>query len=267
VSAGFQLSGVRGADSEEYAYMDIKANWDRLKAHRGRLTDKEIQGLAEVLFHDREDWLEEKLRSRDEAALAFELLGCLGQKGSRKACEILLSQLEVRDEVLQIATSEALKRCPPYLVLAPLAGIMKRQNHSSAKAGEIMLSFGQEGMDLLWEQWFDDDMPVRLKMQIIQLLGEAGGNRLEYLAFLAFLSEDEELVRAALKIAEKMNAASLWGNVTECLKSPSWRVRGKAIQVLREWCEKRALSYLRDMGQDDDPWVEEERQRALAELA
>jgi HEAT repeat protein len=247
--------------------MDIKENWSRVKAHREKLTDGEIQGLAEVLFHSQEDWLEEKLRSRDDAALAFELLGCLGYKGSRKACDILLSQLEIRDEILQIAASEALKRCKSSLVLAPLAEVMKKQNQSSVKAGEILLSFGRAGADLLWEQWFDENTPLSLKAQILQLLGETGENRLESLMFLAFLSEDEELVRAALKAAEKQKADSLWGNVIECLGNPSWRVRGKAIQLLREWGERRSLSFLLDMGPDADPWVEEERQRTLAELA
>jgi len=247
--------------------MDIEENWGRIKTHRARLKDHDIQGLAEVLFLDREDWLAEKLRLRDDTALAIELLGCLGHAGSVKAAEILLEQLETREEVLQVATAEALKRCPPVIVLTSLTKMMSEQNQGAVKAGEILLSFGQEGIQELWRLWFGEHKPARLRYQILQLLTEAGDERAERLAFLAFLSEDDELAGIALKAAEELDARSLWGNVTECLKSSDWRIRGRAARVLGLWGEKKALAFLSAMGSDEDPWVEEEKQKALALLS
>ena len=247
--------------------MNREENWRRLKTHRKRLSDQDIQGFAEVLFQDQEDWLREKLWLRDDVTLVFELLSCLGRAGSTKAAEILLEQLNAGEEVLQIAAAEALKQCPPILVLEPLTKIMQEQNPGSVKAGEILLSFGDEGSQALWQMWFGENRPVRLKSQILQLLTEARDDHAESLAFLAFLSGEEELVRMALKTAEELDTTSLWGNVAECLKSPGWQLRGKAAYILGRWKESNALVHLQDMGVDDDPWVEEERQKAMELLS
>lgn len=246
--------------------MDIEGNWARIKAHRGKLNSMEMQGLAEVLYDKQEEWLEEKLHFRDDKSLAIEILGYLGQSGSAKAANILLNQMESREEVLLVAAADALKQCPPALVLEQLAKIMLRQNQSAIKAGEVLLSFGQVGADVLWRLWFGDNSHSGIKVQILQLLAETKDKRAVPLAFLAFLSEEEELIRTALIAAEKLEAGSLWGNVALCLKNTSWKLRGRAARLLGQWHEKRALAFLREMGADPDPWVEEERKKAMALL-
>ncbi|MEL7624551.1 MAG: HEAT repeat domain-containing protein [Clostridiales bacterium] len=246
--------------------MDIEGNWTRIKTHRRRFSSLEIQGLAETLFRGQEDWLGEKLRRREDQALALEFLGCLGRSGSPKAVALLLKYLEEREEVLQLAAAAALKVCPPALILEPLAQIMLRQNHSSVKAGEVLLALGPEGADSLWNLWFVTECPGGLKAQILQLLAEIKDERCQDLAFLALMSGGEELVRAALKAAEKLEMKDLWGNVAGYLKHPSWRLRGRAVLLLGSWGEGEALPYLREMGEDPDPWVEEERQKAISKI-
>ena len=246
---------------------DIGGIWEQIKTHRKNLNDKEMQGIADVLLRGQEDWLGGKLRQREDEALVLEFLGCMGRKGSVKAIEILLQQLEAREEVLQAATAEALKRSQPLLALEPLAQMMLRQSQSSIKAGEVLLSFGDEGVHALWELWFGENKPSSLKAQILHLLAEAKDDRSESLVFLGLLSKEEELIRAALIAADKMETKSLWRNVAGCLKNSSWQLRSRAIQLLSQWEEKRALPYLRDMEADADPWVEEERQKAITLLS
>lgn len=246
--------------------MNIEGDWKRIKAHRERLSDEDIRGLAEILFFNQEDWLEEKLRFREDEALVLEILGCLGHSGSVKAAKTLLKYLEAGEEVIQIAAAESLKLCQPDFVIEPLAQMMLKQGQGSVKAGEIIMSFGSEGAYVLWSLWFGESRSAGLRSQILQLLAEAKDERTEPLAFLAFLSEEEDLIRTALKTAEKMETMSLWGNVAECLRNPSWRIRGRAAQILGQWEEKRALRYLYEMGNDPDPWVEEERQIAIIRL-
>ncbi|MCL2165780.1 MAG: hypothetical protein FWH49_00580 [Clostridiales bacterium] len=247
--------------------MDMEANWQRIKAHRLRLTDQEVRGLAEVLFYEQEAWLEEKLRQREGEALAMEILGFLGSIGSLQAVSILLKQLDSGIEVLQVAAVEALKQCPAIVILEPLSKIMLQQNRSSIKAGEVLLSFGENGAEELWNLWFDKKSAAGLKIQVLQLLAETTDARAVHLAFLAFLSEEDELILTAMKAAEKRNATCLWGNVAGCLSHSAWRIRGRAVHLLGEWKESRALDILREMGIDPDPWVEEERQKAIGILS
>jgi len=247
--------------------MDIEGSWKRIINHRKRLTEKELQGLAEVLFRDREDWLADRLWVKGEETLALAFLGYLGKRASIKAVNLLIAQLECRDEVLQMAAAESLKECPPEMVSEPMVQIMRRQNQASAKAGEILLSFGAPGREALWRLWFEKDETVTMKTQIMTLLAETKEERAQALAFLAFLSGSDDLIKAALSCAEMMEAKALWGNVAECLKNPNWRIRGKAAQLLGAWGHKEALPYLLQMQTDPDPWVEEERQRALARLS
>ena len=246
--------------------MDIEGNWKRVKTHRARLTDEEIRGIAETLFRGQEEWLEEKLRFREDSLLAIEFLGYMGKGGSGKASDILLKLLEAGEEVLQIAAAEALKICRPELIIEALAQMMMKQNQGSVKAGEIISSFGPDGADVLRWLWFNESAPVGLKSQILQLLAESEDHQLEALAFLALVSDEEELIRPALKAAERIAAKELWGNVAECLANPSWLVRGRAVRILGQWREKRALRYIWEMGVDPDSWVEEERQNALIML-
>lgn len=246
--------------------MDIEGNWARIKTHRRRLSSQEIQGLAEVLFQGQEDWLGEKLRRREDQPLALEFLGYLGRSGSPQAVSLLLKYLEEREEVLQLAAAAALKSCPPALILEPLAQMMLRQNHSSVKAGEVLLALDSEGADRLWQLWFGQDCPSGLKAQILQLLAEIKDDRCEALTFLALMSGGEELVRAALQAAEKLEMKALWGNVIGYLKHPSWRLRGRAVLLLGSWGEREALPYLKEIGEDVDPWVEEERQKAINKI-
>jgi len=247
--------------------MDLEGNWKRIKAHRDKLLESEISGLAKVLYRGQEDWLCEKLRIKGDVPLVLEFLGHLGQSGSFKAVDALLQLLDAREDVMQVAVAEALKRCPSSMVLGPLVQRLQEQKYSSVKAGEILLSFGPEGAFAIWRLWFGEGRPSSLRSQILQLLAEAKDARTEALAFLAFLSDEEELIRIALKAAENVEAKSLWGNVAECLKNTSWRVRGGAAQLLGKWGEREALAYLRDMGSDPDPWVEEERRNAMTLLS
>ena len=243
--------------------MDFNRNWLRVKAHRGRLTKQDMQGIAEILFCDQEVWLEEKLRLKEDEALAMELLGYLGKSGSLQAVGILLKQLDAREEILQVAAAEALKCCPPILVLEPLAQIMLLQNPGAVKAGEVLLSFGRQGEDQLWSLWFENNATMGLKVQILQLLAEVLETRAESLAFLAFLSEEDEMILAALKTAERLDARALWGNVAVCLKHPGYLLRGRAARLLGRWEEERALAFLVAMGADPDSWADEERQKAI----
>ena len=246
--------------------MDIESNWNRIKTHRGKLSNQDIWGLSTVLFFEQEEWLERKLKYKEDEAMAVEFLSCLGQHGSRKAAAVLLRQLENREEMMQVAATEGLKHCPMEYTLEPLTRMMLRQNQSAIKAGEVMLSYGAPGADVLWELWFSQDNLSGLKAQILRLLTEAEDQRAERLAFLAFLSEEEELLREALITAEKLGAVGLWGNVAGCLTHPSWRFRGRAVKLLGQWGIAEALVYLLAMGEDPDPWVEEERQKAIAVL-
>ena len=246
--------------------MDVERNWARVKAHRGKLNNQEIQGLASVLFLGQEDWLSRKLEQREDESLAIEFLAYLGQNGSEKATRILLRQLENREEMLQVAAVEGLKLCPIEFVLEPLASMMLRQNQNAIKAGEVLLHFGEIGVDVLWQLWFADGCSSSLRAQILRLLTEAADRRAEGLAFLAFLSEDEELLREALVAAERLGARELWGNVADCLGNASWKLRGRAAKLLGEWKVTEALAYLRDMGMDPDPWVEDERLKAIGVL-
>ena len=246
--------------------MDIEGNWTRIKTHRARLSDRDIRGLAGVLFYDREDWLEEKLRAREDESLVLEFLGYLGQSGSLEAVRILLQQWETHEEGLLLAAAEALQKCPPILTLDPLIQIMRQQNPNAIKAGEVLLRYGRDGADALWHLWYEESSSVGLKSQILQLLAESMDRRAEPLAYLAFLSEDDELIRVGLKAAEKLDARILWGNVAYCLKNQDWKLRGRAARLLGRWGDRRALDSLREMDVDPDPWVEEERRKAIALL-
>jgi len=144
---------------------------------------------------------------------------------------------------------------------------MLRQNQASAKAGEILLSFGSQGSEILWRLWFHPEVGSGLRTQILRLLTDAGTQKAERLAFLAFLSAEESLLKGALYTAEKLDAKGLWGNVTECLKNPNWRLRGKAVQLVGTWDTQGSRRRLEQMGVDPDPWVEEERQKALTLLS
>jgi len=98
-------------------------------------------------------------------------------------------------------------------------------------------------------------------------LADADDPRAEALIFLAFLSDDEQLSRAALKACEKLGLSRLWGNVAIFLAHPNWRLRGKASTLLGKWGVKDALIFLMSAGLDPDPWVEEERQKAIKLLS
>ncbi|MCL1849186.1 MAG: HEAT repeat domain-containing protein [Clostridiales bacterium] len=246
--------------------MSMEQDWARIVAHHERLNQEELQGIATVLFREGEGWLEEKLQTREAEALAMEMLGCLGHGGSESAAEVLLRQLESREEALQIAAAEALKMCVPELVIQPLIEMIQRQGYNAIKAGEVVLRFGALGADAIWQLWFREGSPVSLKTQILQLLTEAKDDRVEPLAYLAFVSGEEDLIRAALDGAEKMRLTRLWGNVVLCLASPNWRLRGGAVRILGSWGEERAQPFLVGMGVDPDPWVEEERQAVLRRL-
>jgi HEAT repeat protein len=247
--------------------MDIEANWSRIKTHRQRLSDRELQGLAQILFLGQETWLGEKLRRREDQSLALEFLGYLAQNGSSQAAGLLLNYLEDREEILQSAAAAALKSCPPGLILEPLTQMMLRQNQGSVKAGEVLLALSPEGADAMWRLWFGENCPMSLKAQIIQLLTKIKDGRCEALAFLALATGGEELAAAALKTAGRLELKALWGNVAGYLKHPSWRLRGRAASLLAQWEERKALPYLQEMGEDTDPWVEEERLKAISRLA
>jgi len=246
--------------------MRLETNWARLKAHRGRLNNQDVQGLSAILFRDCENWLEEKLDRREDAALVIEVLGFLAQCGSTEATAILLRQLESGEEALQAAAAEALKLCPPILAKEALAEVMLRQSRSAVKAGEVLLSYGADGADELWRLWFADNSRTSLKAQVLQLLAETLDSRTEQLAYLGFLSGEDELKRAALKSADKLETGHLWGNVALCLSHPDWRIRAGAVRLLRKWGEAKAKPYLVMMGADPDPWVEDERLKAIAEM-
>lgn len=244
--------------------MDREGSWARVKTHRSRLSIQDVRGIAVFLFRGQEDWLESKLSIREDEIQAIEFLGYLGQEGSQRAVQILLKQIESREEALLVAVSQALVGCPAVYMQEPLTSLFLQQGDNAVKAGEILLSMGKEGQALLWRLWFLENKRDSLKVQILDLLAESGGERAEYLTFLAFLSEEENLVRSALRAAEKLDAKKLWGNVVCCLRYPSWHVRGRAIRLLGVWKEIRALEDLIAMGCDPDPWVEEERQKAIS---
>jgi HEAT repeat protein len=234
--------------------------------HRKRLQDQEIQALADVMFAGQEEWLAEKLRWREDQGLVLEFLGCLGRSGSGRAVGLLLKCLEEREESIQLAAAAALKGCPPEGLLEALGKIMVRQNQASAKAGEVIAAFGNNGRDVLWRLWFVPEAGAGLKAQILQLLTEAQDARSEALVYLALNSREEELLRAGLRGAERNRSRKLWGNVAGCLSHASWRVRGRAAAVLGELGEQLALPFLEKMAADEDEWVEEERKKAIALL-
>ena len=244
--------------------MDTGSSWGLIKTHRERFSPAEIQGLARVLFQGREAWLQEKMHRGEDQSLCLEFLGRLGEMGSKAAAEILLAQLESANEALQIAAAEALKNCSPPLIKERLIVLMRGHYPCSVKAGEILLSLGQEGADILWKLWFESNTSVKLKAQILNLFAEADEERAEALAFLAFLSGNEELIRAALNVSERQEAKSLWGNIAICLNDYGWQIRGKAAKILGLWREKQALPFLFQMERDTDPWVEDERRTALS---
>ena len=246
--------------------MALEENWARVKRHRRHLGTQEIQGLADVLFSGQEPWLAEKLRSRNDQVLALKILGCLGRSGSIVAADLLLKSLEEKEEGIQLAAAAALKACPGKTLVTPLTQIMVRQGPASAKAGEVLVSYGDRGRDALWRLWFMEHAPIRLKAQVLRLLAEAGDKRSPYLAFLALQEEEEELVRAGLQAVESAGAVELWGNVASCLTHRSWRIRGRAALILGMLGEKRALPFLERMPAEADEWVEEERQKAVAIL-
>ena len=246
--------------------MDIEGNWEKIRIHRERFDGREARGLALVLFRDNEEWLAAKLRQRKDEALAVEFLGYLGMDGSGGAVKVLLDTLETGDEALQAAVTEVLKKCPHELTIEALISMMVRHKQVAVKAGEVILSYGDAGADALWKLWFDDKSPASLKARILELLTEVSDPRIERLAFLAFLDDDDELTDAALKAAERIDGRALWGNVAACLAKPSWKLRGRAVRLLGKWNESRALPYLLDMDADPDPWVEEERRKAIADI-
>jgi len=246
--------------------MDIEKTWEKIKNHRVRLNDNEIHGLAVVLFRGREEWLAEKLRQREDMAMAIEFLSFLGKEGSDQAAQALLNTLESGDEALQAAAAEALKQCPFELIVERLISLMLARKQAAAKAGEIILRFTDAGADVLWRLWFGEEKPASLKALIIELLAEVSDPRVELLAYLALLSDNDELIEAALRAAEKIDAKALWGNVLNCLFMANWKHRGMAVRLLGKWKERRALNYLYEMGADPDPWVEEERQRAIGSI-
>jgi len=246
--------------------MDIEGNWERIKNHRERLSASEIRGLAAILFRDKEEWLAGKARQREDEALVIEFLACLGMDGSGKAINILLNTLETGDEARQAAAAEALKLCPCDLTMEALADMTRGQAQAAVKAGEVILSYGDAGTDVLWRLWFGADKPESLKARVLELLTEAADPRIEPLAFLAFLTGNDALVDAALKAAEKIDARALWANIVPCLSMADWKLRGRAARLLGKWKESRALGFLLDMGADPDPWVEEERQKAIANI-
>ena len=256
-------------DHERYGgvlTMDIEQNWIRIKTHRDRLSNEDVRGIATILFRGQEEWMENQLRLRKDESLVFEFLTYLGQAGSEKAADLLLKQLENREDVMQVAAVEGLKLCPVELILEALIRMVSKQNRSAIKAGEVIVSFGQPGVDALWQLWFQNDCELEQKVLILRLLGEAASKRAESLAYLAFLSDSEELQKEALVVCERLESRNLWGNVAACLGKTSWKLRGRAAKLLGIWGIQESFVYLQEMGVDPDPWVEEERQKAVQTL-
>jgi HEAT repeat protein len=247
--------------------IDLALNWERVKKHKRRLSDQYIQALADVMFARREDWLAERLRQKDDPALAIKFLGCLGRGGGPKAIALLLKCLEEQGEALQLAAVAALRECPLGAQKEALIRIMLKQGVAAAKAGEVLASFGQEGRDALWRLWFAPDGSAALRAQILRLFCAGGDARSGDLAFLALNSEEVELIRAGLKAAEELGLKGLWGNALLCVGHENWRIRGRAAAALGKLGERKALPYLAALAADSDEWVEEERRQAIKALS
>ena len=244
--------------------MDSAKNWEKIKEGRQQLPKGEWQILCRTLFTGWENYLADKLRLREEQSLVLEVLAALG---TPRAEEIMLKCLEDREEAMELAAAEALKGLNSRRILRPLAGIMLRQGRGAAKAGEVLAAMGTEGLEQLWQLWFEEGAGEGLKAQVLLLLAQQGDPRCEKLAFLALLAQEEELVRAGLKTVEQWGFRELWGNVACCLSHESWWVRAKACQLLGELGCREALPALTENGPDPDPYVEEERRQAMELLA
>ncbi|MEA4891440.1 MAG: hypothetical protein VB085_02605 [Peptococcaceae bacterium] len=243
--------------------MEPMDSWGKMKEQKLLLPETEFIALCRNLYTGWENFLADKLRLREDQSLVLEVLTALA---TPRAQEILLKCLEDREEAVQLAAAEALKKMPPDRILRPLAAAMLRQSQGAAKAGEVLAALGPKGLEQLWQLWFEEGAAESLKTQVLLLLAEQADPRCENLAFLALLSQDEELVRAGLKAVEMWSFRDLWGNVACCLSSESWRVRAKACQVLAEMGIREALPALEQGGPDQDSWVEEERRRAIEKL-
>lgn len=244
--------------------MESINNWEKIKEERSQLPETEWITLCRTLYTGWENFLADKLRLREEQSLVLEILVALA---TPRAEEVLLRCLEDREEAMELAAAEALKKMAPERLLGPLAGVMARQGQGAAKAGEVLASMGAKGLDQLWRLWFEEGASEGLKAQVLLLLAEQGDPRCENLAFLALLSQDEELVRAGLKTAQMWEFRDLWGNVACCLSSESWWVRAKACETLAGLGVKEALPALEEAGPDPDAWVEDERRLAIGKLS
>ena len=246
--------------------MHVEQNWASVKRHYQRLNTEDLYGIAVVLFSNEEAWIEDRLTRREDEALAMEILGFLGHHGSQAAVKVLLKYLTAHEEIYQLAASEALKQCKLNFMVDPLIEIMQKQGQNAIKAGEVLLSFGGEGIDILWRLWFMPESPTSLKVQILHLITEAADKRAERIAFLALVSGEEELVQAAVRSAEKLKLTSLWGSMISYITDSSWKLRGSVIRLLGQWEAVEALPFLLVIENEADPWVEEERRKAIARL-
>ena len=175
--------------------MEPMDSWGKMKEQKLLLPETEFIALCRNLYTGWENFLADKLRLREDQSLVLEVLTALA---TPRAQEILLKCLEDREEAVQLAAAEALKKMPPARILRPLAAAMLRQSQGAAKAGEVLAALGPKGLDQLWQLWFEEGAAESLKTQVLLLLAEQADPRCENLAFLALLSQDEELVRAAM---------------------------------------------------------------------
>jgi len=237
-------------------FMDAQDCWIQILKSQPELSDGELRSLVRLLLHEKEDFLIEKLKRHEEQSFVLE---CLGYLGTEKALPWILRSLSEREEALQLAAAAALKNFPQEWLLEPLMNIVLKQLPGAAKAGEVLLSLGQDARDLLWEAWFIEDNDSTVRAQILALLTEANDPRSEAIAFLALESDEDELIKAGLSTVAALESQALWGNVANCLNHPNWAIRGKAVNILAQLNATKALPLLEDMPPDEDSWVEESR--------
>jgi len=227
------------------------------------LSGKECRDACQEALAGWENALAEKLKEKKDQEMVIQILGELQ---TRAAALILLKTLEDREEALEFAAADALKKYKDEYIIDLLEKMAIKQGRGAAKAIEVLASMDAPGHDVLYNMWFSKEAENSLKSEILLALASINDPRVERLGFLAMVNSSEDLQRSGIKAATDMEIKPLWPSVAALLESDNIGIKAKACKALGDLGVKDALKILTDMDPDPDPWVEEERMDAIEVL-
>lgn len=248
-------------DKKIFQQLNNDQAWELVKSTLAGIDRIKGRDLIRLLFSDKDSFLKEKIKDREERVYVIE---CLGYLPSRSTVEILIQLLKHKEGEVQMYAAGALKNHTPRLVVPYLIRGLLDQTILPARLCEVFVAMGYLGEEKLLEIY--PQVEVKIQGQIIEILTSTRNPKCKNLVVQALQSEDNGLKYKAIEAIAAMGFKELWEEVARSLSERDWRIKNKALQVLAKLEIVDARNYIKPLLDDDDELIREYAQDCLCQL-